>query len=346
MSRRALVTFLALVAFVALAAGTAGCGGAASDAGSSPRGETAATATHDPSRRFLARYVAQDGRVVRHDQGGDTVSEGQAYAMLIAVAIRDRATFARVWRWTRRELQRADGALAWHWRDGRIVDPQPATDADLDAARALRLAAQRFDVPAYARASRRLVRVIRRDMVADGRLLPGPWAREDRWFNPSYVSPRAARTLGLDAARARGIRVLLRGGKLPPDWAREDRPTGAPRSGKPPAYGYDAVRLPVRLAESCERADRALAARLWRTLHRNAGRVPRALDGAPLPNADLHPVALVGAAGAAHAAGARGHARRLLTLAARRDDAHPTYYGAAWAALGREMLITRRLGRC
>ena len=33
---------------------------------------------------FLRRYVDGDGRVVRRDQGGDTVSEGQAYGMLIA----------------------------------------------------------------------------------------------------------------------------------------------------------------------------------------------------------------------------------------------------------------------
>jgi hypothetical protein len=29
------------------------------------------------AQTFLSRYVADDGRVVRQDQGGDTVSEGQ-----------------------------------------------------------------------------------------------------------------------------------------------------------------------------------------------------------------------------------------------------------------------------
>ena len=47
---------LALV--IALLAALAGCG-------------------EQPSR-FLDRYVQDDGRVVRHDQGGDTVSEGRA----------------------------------------------------------------------------------------------------------------------------------------------------------------------------------------------------------------------------------------------------------------------------
>src|SRR5438045_6380113 len=38
------------------------------------------------ARAFLDRYVMGDGRVARIDQGGDTVSEGQAYALLLAAA--------------------------------------------------------------------------------------------------------------------------------------------------------------------------------------------------------------------------------------------------------------------
>ena len=37
--------------------------------------------------RFLAGYVTGDGRVIRRDQGGDIVSEGQAYGMLIAEVV-------------------------------------------------------------------------------------------------------------------------------------------------------------------------------------------------------------------------------------------------------------------
>ena len=40
----------------------------------------------DAGRRFLDTYVDADGRVVRHDQDGDTVSEGQAYAIALWVA--------------------------------------------------------------------------------------------------------------------------------------------------------------------------------------------------------------------------------------------------------------------
>jgi len=55
-------------------------------------------------RAFLDRYEDPDGRVVRRDQGGDTVSEGQAYGMLIAVGVRDQVRFDRAWTWSRRHL--------------------------------------------------------------------------------------------------------------------------------------------------------------------------------------------------------------------------------------------------
>jgi endo-1,4-beta-D-glucanase Y len=63
--------------------------------------------------RFLDRYMDPDGRVVRRDQGGDTVSEGQAYAMLLAVAIGDQPRFEQAWNWAKVHLQREDGLLSW-----------------------------------------------------------------------------------------------------------------------------------------------------------------------------------------------------------------------------------------
>nr|WP_235733865.1 glycosyl hydrolase family 8 [Mycolicibacterium austroafricanum] len=44
---------------------------------------------------MLSRYVESDGRVVRHDEGGDVVSEGQAYGMLIAAASATRPDSGR-----------------------------------------------------------------------------------------------------------------------------------------------------------------------------------------------------------------------------------------------------------
>jgi endoglucanase len=307
-----------------------------------------------PSGGFLDRYVDGDGRVVRHDQGGDTVSEGQAYAMLLSVAAGDRARFDRVWGWTRAHLQRSDGLLSWRWASGHVVQEEPAADADLDAARALALAADRFGEPSYRNASRSLTRAIVREettWAADRPVLvAGRWARGEAVVNPSYWSPRAYEELGFpkvaDSSRKLAERLTESG--LPPDWARV-RPYGVVPSGPPSggdaAYSYDAVRTPIRLAESCDPADREIAGRMWPRLQHEPGASRRALDGAPL-SSDEHPAALAGAAAAAQAAGDHRAASDLLDRAAKLDAEHPTYYGSAWVDLTRAMLVDHSLGRC
>jgi endoglucanase len=320
------------------------------------------------ARAFLDRYVAADGRVVRRDQGGDTVSEGQAYALLLAVGVRDRSRFASVWRWTREHLRRPDGLLAWHWADGRVVDREPAADADLDTARALLLAADRFGRPRYrAEAIEIGDAVLAHETAvvhATRVLVAGPWARGARTINPSYDEPATFAAL-FEATRSgrwwrigRDSRYLVRNVLslspfLPPDWLRMDAsgriaPAAPPsRRGSPAVYGLDAERLPVRLAESCETSDRRLAASMWPVLHGAGARLARgySMRGAPRPGAAT-PLGLVAAAAAASAAGDEAQRAALLDRAARRNAAHPTYYDSAWVALGRLMLTTRRLGGC
>jgi endoglucanase len=313
---------------------------------------------------FLDRYVAADGRVIRRDQGGDTVSEGQAYAMLLAAAADDEARFARVWRWTRTHLQRRDGMLAWRWARGRVVDGEPASDADLDAARALLVASRRFGVRGYRGAAVRIARGVLRSSTtrkADKLVLAaGPWARGNAVINPSYANPRAFAALGaatrdrrwraLDASSRRLVlRLTERSPHLPPDWAAVKNwgvlAIGAPSSGDGPRYAYDAVRVPLRLAESCASADRRLAARMWPALRGAPGRAVRPLGGAKPPPGD-HASAFAASAAAAAAAGDPAARDELLDRAGAFDDDHPTYYGAAWHALGRVMLTTRLLGGC
>jgi endoglucanase len=325
-------------------------------------------AAHTAAARFLDRYVEPDGRVVRRDQGGDTVSEGQSYALLLAVATGDRRRFATVWAWTRHNLERDDGLLASRWAGGAVADADAATDADLDAARALLLAARRFGRPAYRHAALRMGRAILRSETASAGerivLVAGPWARERRIVNPSYDSPRALAALGRASGDPRWGR-LIRSGRaiaralqahrsgLPPDWAVATpagaTPIGTPRdAGAQARYGFDAVRLPVRMAESCAAADRRQAAAAWRGLRPlTRGPLPAVLDlgATPLQRFE-HPAALAGAAGAASGAGDRAAALRLLDRAILVDARAPTYYGAAWVALGRVMLASDLLGGC
>lgn len=351
------------VAVVALIAGVITV---ASGDGDKPSSETARERAVRLADSFLDRYVDPDGRVVRRDQGGDTVSEGQAYALLLAVGSDDRERFERVWKWTRENLQRRDGLHAVAWRDGRVSDPQPATDADLDTARALLIASRRFDEPEYRAEALRIAHAIIRSetKTAHGKrvLLAGPWAEGDLIWNPSYSSPRTYELFSRAGADPewsevadgdlRLARRLLEQSDppLPSNWAQVNADgvvsVPAPGTGDPPSYGYDAVRFSVRLAESCDRDFRALAAKPWGFLSGQDRIAPvYSPDGQPAADGE-HPSGLVGAAGAAQAAGDRRAADRLLGRAESADKNSPTYYGAAWAALGPMMLQTDLLGGC
>ncbi|HMJ37233.1 MAG TPA: glycosyl hydrolase family 8 [Baekduia sp.] len=324
---------LALVLAVAVAV-AAGCGGASRPSSrASPRAAAQAAA-----RAFLDRYVDPDGRVVRRDQGGDTVSEGQAYALLAAVAAGDRARFDRVWAWTQAHLRRADGLLSWHWAGGKIADPEASADADLDVAHALLLGAARFREPPLKAQARRIADAMRAHEIRGGVLLAGPWATQRGIANPSYFDPRGLAALHMDdvaVATRRTVAALVGpGGRTPTDWATVGPPPApAGPSGGPgaPAYGFDAARLPIRLAASCDPQDRRLAASL-RGLERAAP--------------TTHPVFTVARAAQAAAAGDATAAGRLLDDAAEQERRSPTYYGAAWTALGRALLQTDLLGGC
>ena len=163
-----------------------------SGCGDSSSASDAATGTAQAAaQKFLRDYVQPDGEVVRFDQGNDTVSEGQSYAMLLSLAAGDQATFDKVWHWSADHLQRTDGLLAWQYASGRVVDPQPASDADLLAAWALDLAARRFAAPAYGQDSQRIRNGILATEVASSVIVAGPWAKQKMTVNPSYWTPAA-----------------------------------------------------------------------------------------------------------------------------------------------------------
>jgi endoglucanase len=322
---------------------------------------------------FLTTYVDPDGRVVRRDQGGDTVSEGQAYGMLLAVAMDDKARFDSIWGWTKAHLQQPDALLASRWARGHVVSNRPAADADLDAAQALVLASERFGPSSYRSQGVAMARAVLGNETAARAtsntalaLVAGPWARDPVVLNPSYFSPRAYADLAradhdprwrlLVSSSHSIVSELIAGGRtLPPDWATTaGSVTGTARAvgnpGNPfaavvPTSSFDAMRVALRYAASCNTADRRLAAALWPLYRRDPGRDAYHLDGSPA-SPYVHAVSFVGAAAAARAAGRRAASTRLLARAQAENEIHPSYYGAAWIALGRVMLTTAALGGC
>ncbi|MBG6184075.1 endoglucanase [Arthrobacter sp. CAN_A214] len=288
--------------------------------------------------------------------------------MLIALGMEDEKQFDSIWSWTEENILSSNGLLAWRWNDGMIVDQGPAADADLDAARALIQAGEHFDRPDLTDDGNLLASKIMDQLsavVPDGRvLLPGLWATKgpDYIYNPSYASPGAFTILAESTGDPRWeellagshavTAVLLTESPLPPDWAQikaDGNITAMPGpegTGPSARYSYDATRLPIRYAESCNTKDVALAASLAPTLDR-ANPLLTTLDlGGTSLESDQNPVAYAARASARAAAGNISASRADLQRADDLDVLYPSYYGSAWAALGRIMLDSTILGGC
>lgn len=345
-------------------------GASASAPGSSAPapGRSTAGSSATAAERFLARYVTADGRVIRHDQGGDIVSEGQAYGMLIA-ELAGRADLVRtIWSWTAGHLQRRDGLLSYHANgSGQVQDAQPASDADILAAYAL-LRYAGPDADQVHAAGRRIAGAVfgAEGVIAAGApvIVAGPWATTTSppTVNPSYWMPGVFAALAhytgdsrWDRAGAASVRLVAQltsdGRTLPTDWAglANDRlvPAADPGGGAPVQYGLDAARLPLWFSTSCTPDARRLAARWWTNALSQPDRANAlALSpaGAPI-NQDRNPLPMLAAAAAAAAATDHAASAGLRGRATQQAHTVATYYGDAWLALG-DALLDGTLNPC
>lgn len=188
--------------------------------------------------RFCESFVQDDGRVVDWTSEARSTSEGQAYGLFFALVANDRAGFARLLEWTRANL--ADGDLsrqlpAWLWgrnedAQWRVLDPNPASDADLWIAYSLLEAGRLWKMPAYqklgsdmlALIAKHEVRTVDRAVV----LLPGPAGFETPdglRLNPSYIPPFQFEYLARVDPKGPWQKLLDTHLRLMRDWA----PSGA-----------------------------------------------------------------------------------------------------------------------
>jgi len=288
---------------------------------SAPSAEVLAAAWAD----YVRVTVHKSGRVIDRKGGRISTSEGQAYGMLRAVWVGDRSTFDQIDAWTVRHLQDRDPAAlpAWKWGRKRlrrkVLDPQPATDADILIAWSLLLAAERFDAPEYRARAKTLVQTIwDTDVHRVGDrlvLLPGPWAATTKplRLNPSYFLPFAMRSfVALDpehdwtALIDDGYAILTEStaGELAPDWLYLDPTTGTRVSAPDPAHelhGFESMRLPFTLAAEVMWFDdpraRALLAPYiaWQDHFTERGWLPALATADGTPAADYPHPALYGA---------------------------------------------------
>jgi len=221
---------------------------------------------------FRKNCISEEGRVIDNGNGNITHSEGQGYGMLIAEAYGDRATFDRIWSWTRENLQTRpnDKLLSWLWKPdgtpdgGAVSDPNNASDGDLLVAWALARASQRWNEFSYEQASLQILADLRRldYHLLNERLvlLPGTdgfLKPEGVILNPSYYIFQAFAELNRifpeptwealsDSGKALIERARFGKWQLAPEWVlvANDEGVSLP-TGFPPDFGYNAVRIPL-----------------------------------------------------------------------------------------------------
>lgn len=223
---------------------------------------------------YKKRFIAEQGRVI--DTANDQVShsEGQGYAMLLAVAAGDRPTFERLWGWTRANLMvRNDELVAWRFDPQRrpaVGDMNNASDGDLLIAWALTEAADHWNDIPYRMAARRIAVELARKVVLfktrlGALLLPAVagFNASDRPDGPVvnlsyYVFPAFAR-LGAVAPEVDWVGLSRTGldllgaarptpEALPADWIALEGDRARPAEGFAPEFAYNAVRIPLYLA--------------------------------------------------------------------------------------------------
>lgn len=218
-------------------------------------------------------------RIQGEDLGGDTVSEGISYGMLMAVYFDDQDTFNGLWNY---KVSKNDGLGLMHWRinsGGGIVGANSATDADMDIAYSLYVAhyqwgsAGTFNYKALADAE--MTKIVAYDLDAN-RVKPGDSFNDCRY--PSYFFPNEHRVFAKekpgDAATWAAVRTnsynTIAAARNNTTGLLAEQCTDTGQGGgcfvSSSQYQYNSARIPFRMAlDYVYYGDANAAAQLQRT---------------------------------------------------------------------------------
>ncbi|HKP64597.1 MAG TPA: glycosyl hydrolase family 8 [Polyangiales bacterium] len=211
--------------------------------------------------QWKAKFVvAANGgfRVQRPENNNDSVSEGIAYGMLIAVAMDDKPLFDGLYKYWSTNLHNGGPLMTWQVPGGSGT----ATDADEDAAMALLLASKQW-IGNYLDEARKLMGAVLSTDMRNNTILAGSNYNGGP-LNPSYFAPAWYHAFAaVDTANAaawNGLAdkaySLLNGisgtNGLVPAWCNDSCTAAATNSGSQnPAtdviYQYDSHRMPWRV---------------------------------------------------------------------------------------------------
>lgn len=217
-------------------------------------------------KSYIAGFMDNQVRVIDHDAGDRTTSEGQAYGMFFALVANDRAHFDGLLHWT--ELNLAGGDLsanlpAWLWGHGKdntwgVLDKNSASDADVWIACTLLEAGKAWNEPRYTKIGTALAHHIASQEVVQipglGTMLaPGPtgFQHGDSYrLNASYVPLQLVLRLSQLIPRGPWSEVAAATPKMIADSAPHgfvsdwtEFRTGSGLQAVPTVGSYDAIRV-------------------------------------------------------------------------------------------------------
>jgi len=219
---------------------------------------------------FRRHAIQSDGRVIERRANDRTTSEAQAYALFFALVANDRGQFERLLSWTQNNLANGDLRTqqpAWLWGPDmasrwRVLDANPAADADFWLAYTLLQAGRLWHVPDYITIGRALLQQLQTSQQVElpgfgMTVLPGRHGfvldKSRLRINPSYLMPQQLRAFaqadptGPWQAMADSLPTLIRRASpagFVPDWIVYHADKGwvtDPATG--PIGSYDAIRV-------------------------------------------------------------------------------------------------------
>ena len=125
-------------------------------------------------KSYVAGFIDNQARVIDHDAGDRTTSEGQAYGMFFALVANDRSHFDGLLRWTEQNLAGGDLSAnlpSWLWGHSAnddqwgVLDKNSASDADIWMAYTLLSAGKAWNEPRYTKIGLALARHIAAEEV-------------------------------------------------------------------------------------------------------------------------------------------------------------------------------------
>lgn len=221
---------------------------------------------------YKTEFMENNERVISNNYGG-TISEGQSYALLKAVWMKDKDTFDKTWQWTKTNMKRKEDHLfGWRWgkKEGStsgLIETENATDADQDIAYALLLAGERWGNPKYINEAKKIINDIWQKNVVEGHdryyLTAGTWAgfyQDGVTLNPSYFAPYVYRKFAEYDNRHNWHKLAddiypvltqcseLRHDKMPPNFCKMNIESGDAffsfyQDEELQDFGYDATRV-------------------------------------------------------------------------------------------------------